>query len=230
PTVVYVEDRTSVQEDESGGAYKVDLQCVPSGWFVYDSMIWLKDGAVIYTETVIRYSAASEQRLQLNLTSPFRMENVSEFQGYYYCSVDLDNTYKPIYSPKLIVKFSGVHTFILHMKSEIPENSNYSDLDSLDLPFIEEFNKYLDVIYSNGSRLFLKDATCSGKDNHVSYRVVVFYCSRQLDTLTALVMAAPSTGARLRLVAHSAANFTDFTNRTDFLSLECSASSNEDGL
>ncbi|GBM61215.1 hypothetical protein AVEN_241594-1 [Araneus ventricosus] len=161
PTAVYVEDRTSIQEDESGGAYKVDLKCVPSGWFVYDSIVWLKDGAAIYRQKGDIFSIASEQRLQLNLTAPFRMENVSEFQGYYYCSVDLDNSYGPIFSPKLLVKFPGLHTFILHVKSEIPEKSNCSDLNSLQLPFIEEFNKFLGVLYSDGSRLFLKEVTCS---------------------------------------------------------------------
>ncbi|GBN65537.1 Dynein heavy chain 5, axonemal [Araneus ventricosus] len=45
----------------------------------------------------------------------------------------------------------------------------------------------------------------SGKDprrSRVFNRLVFSHCSRQLDTLTSLAMAAPSTGTRLRLVAH----------------------------
>ncbi|GBN84008.1 hypothetical protein AVEN_120457-2, partial [Araneus ventricosus] len=60
------------------------------------------------------------------------------------------------------LKESRVHTFILHMRSEIPENSNCSDLVFLELPFIGEFNKYLQANYQIGSRLFLKKVNCSG--------------------------------------------------------------------
>ncbi|GBM61196.1 hypothetical protein AVEN_241581-1 [Araneus ventricosus] len=152
PTAVYIEDRANVQEED--GTYKVDLRCVPSGWFAYDSIIWFKDGAPINTET-------SKQSLHLDLKSPFGMGKVSEFQGYYYCSVALDNPSKHIFSPKLLVKFPGLHTFVLHLKSKIPENSKCSDLVSLKIPVIGEFNKYLDALQSNESRLFLKNASCN---------------------------------------------------------------------
>ncbi|GBO16094.1 hypothetical protein AVEN_233669-1 [Araneus ventricosus] len=154
-TAVFIEDRTIVQDDKSGVSYEVDLECVPSGWFVWESIIWFKDGASIYTET-------SLQSLHLVLKAPFRMEIVSELQGYYYCSVALDNRSKHVFSPKMLVKFPGLHTFVLHMKSEVPGYGNCSDVISMELPFIEEFNKYLDVFYSDVSKLFLKDVNCSG--------------------------------------------------------------------
>ncbi|GBO17496.1 hypothetical protein AVEN_85003-1 [Araneus ventricosus] len=118
PTAVYIEDRANVQEED--GTYKVDLRCVPSGWFAYDSIIWFKDGAPINTET-------SKQSLHLDLKSPFGMGKVSEFQGYYYCSVALDNPSKHIFSPKLLVKFpesgeygrsTGGGSFLLETKIE----------------------------------------------------------------------------------------------------------------
>ncbi|GBM79777.1 hypothetical protein AVEN_267075-1 [Araneus ventricosus] len=105
-TAVYVEDRTRGQEVGSGGAYEVDLQCVPSGWFVWESITWFKDGAAIYDETF-------SQRLHLVLITPFTMEYVSEFQGYYYCSVDVERPSKLIFSPKLLVKFPGCASFYL---------------------------------------------------------------------------------------------------------------------
>ncbi|CAL1268774.1 unnamed protein product, partial [Larinioides sclopetarius] len=81
-TAVYIEDRTGVQ-NESDDVYEVFLKCVPSGWFLWGSIIWFKDGTAISTET-------SQQFLNLTLKAPFTMESISEFQGYYYCSVELD--------------------------------------------------------------------------------------------------------------------------------------------
>ncbi|GBM79774.1 Adhesion G-protein coupled receptor G4 [Araneus ventricosus] len=48
------------------------------------------------------------------------------------------------------------------MKSEIPGKIDCSYLVSLELPFIEDFNKYLDVLYGDGSKLFLKHVVCYG--------------------------------------------------------------------
>ncbi|KAF8788440.1 Adhesion G-protein coupled receptor G4 like protein [Argiope bruennichi] len=152
-TVVYLEDRTSARGKESNDVYGVDLQCIPSGWFVWSSVFWFKDGTNIYTNT-------SQKHLHLTLEAPIRMAEVSEFQGYYYCSADSVNPAEEIYSPKMLIKFPGAHTFVLHMKSEIAENGTCSDVISLKLPFIEELNKYLDALYSDGSGLFLKDVTC----------------------------------------------------------------------
>ncbi|GBN05349.1 hypothetical protein AVEN_176546-1 [Araneus ventricosus] len=43
----------------------------------------------------------------------------------------------------------------------------------------------------------------------VSYRVLVsYYCSRQLDPLTSLAMAEPSTATLLRLLDHNSNKFT----------------------
>ncbi|GBN60874.1 hypothetical protein AVEN_217043-1 [Araneus ventricosus] len=180
-TAVFIEDRTIVQEDKSGISYEVDLECVPSGWFVWESIIWFKDGASIYTET-------SLQSLHLVLKAPFRMEIVSELQGYYYCSVALDNRSKHVFSPKMLVKFPGLHTFVLHMKSEVPGYGNCSDVISMELPFIEEFNKYLDVLYSDVSKLFLKDVNCSG---FASSMVIV---KLEDDTITQPARAFESDG------------------------------------
>ncbi|GBN63406.1 hypothetical protein AVEN_3489-1 [Araneus ventricosus] len=151
-TAVYV--RTSVQSTLYGDP-TIDLYCEQSGWYKASSFKWFIDGAEIYGVYISTH-------LILNSRQGPEPQIISQFQGYYYCSVDLDNTSKPIFSSKLLIRYPGVHTFILHMRSEIPENSNCSDLVFLELPFIGEFNKYLQANYQIGSRLFLKKVNCSG--------------------------------------------------------------------
>ncbi|GBM38428.1 hypothetical protein AVEN_260811-1, partial [Araneus ventricosus] len=60
----------------------------------------------------------------------------------------------------------------------------------------------ISIVYCRSNNRFISSFSLekpNQRRSYVSYRVVV-YCSRKLDTLTSLAMAAPSTGTRL--VAH----------------------------
>ncbi|GBM90649.1 hypothetical protein AVEN_213567-1 [Araneus ventricosus] len=55
----------------------------------------------------------------------------------------------------------------------------------------------ISIVYRCSNRRFISSSGLAKQNqrlSYVSYRLVVFYCSRQLDTLTSLAMAAPSTG------------------------------------
>ncbi|GBM75361.1 Transposable element Tcb1 transposase [Araneus ventricosus] len=151
-TAVYV--RKGVQSSFSGDPI-IYVHCEQSGWHKQGSFTWFIDGYAVY-------GVYLSLHLRLNSRQGPVPRIISSFQGYYYCSVDSDNTSTPIFSPKVLIRYPGVHTFILHMRSKIPENSNCSDLVSLELPFVGEFNKYLQANYQVGSRLFFKKVNCSG--------------------------------------------------------------------
>ncbi|CAL1292801.1 unnamed protein product [Larinioides sclopetarius] len=153
-TAVYIEEKKSVQSSFSGSPI-ITLSCKQSGWYKALSFEWFKDGVAIY-------GVHLSLHLRFNLRMGPIPETMSEFQGYYYCSVDLDNSSKPIFSPQVLLRYPDIHTFTLHMKSEKPKNSSCSNLVSFELPFIGEFNQFLSTDHGKGSRLFLKKVICSG--------------------------------------------------------------------
>ncbi|GBO07486.1 hypothetical protein AVEN_116251-1 [Araneus ventricosus] len=61
----------------------------------------------------------------------------------------------------------------------------------------------ISTVYRRSNCRFISSSGFEKQNQRRSYRVVFFPFSRQLDSLTSLAVAAPSTGTRLRLVAHS---------------------------
>ncbi|GBN84570.1 hypothetical protein AVEN_224452-1 [Araneus ventricosus] len=61
----------------------------------------------------------------------------------------------------------------------------------------------ISIVYRRSNRRLISSSGLEKPNQRRSYRVVFFHCSRQLYSLTSLAGAAPSTGTRLRLVAHS---------------------------
>ncbi|XP_055937332.1 uncharacterized protein LOC129966790 isoform X1 [Argiope bruennichi] len=163
PTFVYIEDRTTKPTGEDVGIIsKLSLHCVPSGWFVSGSISWFKDGVLIEDPPY----EINMNRLTLSLKPTRNLMDILRFQGYYWCSVDQVYSYKQIFSPKVLFSFPGLHTFVLHMKSEVSEISNCSHSISLKLPYIDLLNKHLLEILPNGSVAVLRDASCTSSELH----------------------------------------------------------------
>ncbi|KAF8764009.1 Adhesion G-protein coupled receptor G6 like protein [Argiope bruennichi] len=96
-TSVYIDIGPEGHNLDDTNYYNVDLYCVPSGWFVSESVAWFKDG------DPVKHGIGKKQ-LSLILKAPFKLEKVSEFQGYYRCSVDDEIRYEQIFSSKVLVR------------------------------------------------------------------------------------------------------------------------------
>ncbi|GBN26586.1 Adhesion G-protein coupled receptor G4, partial [Araneus ventricosus] len=163
PTFVYIEDRTtSPTAEETGIISKLNLHCVPSGWFLSGSISWFKDGFLIEDPLY----EISMNRLSLSLKTTKNLMDILRFQGYYRCSIDREYPFKQVFSPKVLFKIPGLHTFVLHMKSEASEVSNCSHSISLKLPYADALNKHLLEILPKGSVAILRDASCTDSKLH----------------------------------------------------------------
>ncbi|GFR08937.1 adhesion G-protein coupled receptor G6 [Trichonephila clavata] len=165
PTLVYIEDRTLIDlsstKDYLDAIVNFRLHCVPSGWFVADSMVWLKDGIPVLSEP-------NSNQLVLTVKPYADLENIFDFQGYYWCSVAQEKSVKRVFSPKILFRLPGLHTFVLYMKLKVPDNSTCSNELSLKLPLIYKLNQYIHKTLSFGDflPLLLRNASCINSELH----------------------------------------------------------------
>ena len=103
PTQAYIEDRTKATDALSLRDYHTYLKnfkllCIPSGWFIKNSLHWLKDGDIVNV---------SSYELSFNVSSTIQIEQMLEYQGYYSCSVDQFYPIKRVYSANYLFKIPG---------------------------------------------------------------------------------------------------------------------------
>ncbi|GFU45468.1 adhesion G-protein coupled receptor G6 [Nephila pilipes] len=165
PTLVYIEDRTvrdlSSANDYLDSILNFRLYCVPSGWFVADSMSWIKDDIPLL-------SAPNSNHLVLTVNQSADLENIFDFQGYYWCSVALEKSIKRVFSPKVLFRLPELHTFALYMKLKVSDNSSCSNELSLKLPLIYKLNRYIHETLPSGDflPLHLRNVSCINSELH----------------------------------------------------------------
>ncbi|XP_035222353.1 uncharacterized protein LOC118195202 isoform X2 [Stegodyphus dumicola] len=111
PTVAYIEDRTQVTqnsstENETSLLGILDFRCVPSGWYLTNSVLWFKDGTSVTSD-------GDNSRL----TVPVFPWSIA-LQGYYWCSVEKEQPLERIVSSKILFRMPGVHTYALSLLSK----------------------------------------------------------------------------------------------------------------
>ncbi|GBM04005.1 hypothetical protein AVEN_99199-1 [Araneus ventricosus] len=158
---VYIEDKTELPaEEDSDDIHHANLKCIPFGWFVSDSVTWFKDGVALS-------SGSLEHFLNVTMKVPFEPNDILQFQGYYWCSVDIKIPYQQIYSPKILIRSPRLHTFVLYMKSEVEEITNCSHSLSYKLPYIDKLNEHLKEVFPEESWYALKDVRCTTSKMHI---------------------------------------------------------------
>ncbi|GIY80897.1 adhesion G-protein coupled receptor G6 [Caerostris darwini] len=161
-TLAYIEDRTISSlstEDSTKVIANFNLHCIPSGWFIFNSISWFKDDEAILSES-------NSNKFSLTIEYPFEWEDIF-VQGYYWCSVTQEIPIKEVISPKVLFKIPGLHTFVLSMKLKLPETSNCENLSSMDIPPISELNKLLhDILSDQFLPFLLKNTSCINSEVH----------------------------------------------------------------
>nr|XP_042901015.1 uncharacterized protein LOC107452101 isoform X1 [Parasteatoda tepidariorum] len=161
PTHAYIEDRTlplhsSTNFEES--ISKFDFRCVPSGWFLLNSISWYKDGDYLSP-------GFNTSRLTLFVESHSNLEHILSYQGYYWCSVDQLFPLKRIYSPKVLYRMPGVHTFILalYMDEDLQHHSCFKVRTETQLPpdFLQFFKDELPESFLHAQ---IRSKSCDNKD------------------------------------------------------------------
>ncbi|CAL1285037.1 unnamed protein product [Larinioides sclopetarius] len=168
PTSVHIDGTEEVDSDNEDFLI-ADLYCVPSGWFVSGSITWFKDSIALD-------SSISEKHLRLIVESSFRKlsaEKILQIQGYYWCSVDDEIPYKQIFSDKILVKIPDIHTFVLHVISELSNYAScYKALEMM-ISFNEELDLHLRKLFFNESMTAVKDIKCVGSALHIFYHIYI---------------------------------------------------------
>ncbi|KAF8763738.1 Adhesion G-protein coupled receptor G6 like protein [Argiope bruennichi] len=162
PVSVDIDDKTVFPNgNDSDLIPKLNYQCITNGWFVANSISWFKD------DDILRNSERIAVDLSLHIETGPTVDDSLKFQGYYWCSVDQELYITQIFSPKVLFKHPGWHTFVLYVMKEVPEFSNCSDLISQDIQFFLEFNENSrELLSSDNFFLYLKDASCIGSELH----------------------------------------------------------------
>lgn len=111
PIQAYIEDRNTVTDSSSFGDYHTyiknfKLKCIPSGWFIKNSMHWFKDGVLL---------DISSSELSFDISSTVSTPGVLEYQGYYSCSVDQIHPIKRVYSSDYLLKIPGIKDFLNYL-------------------------------------------------------------------------------------------------------------------
>ncbi|CAL1269308.1 unnamed protein product [Larinioides sclopetarius] len=160
PVSVDIEDKTILPiGNYSDLILNLNYQCIPTGWFVANSISWFKD------DIAIKISKGTELSLRIE-TGPTIDDSLTS-QGYYWCSVDQELYITPVFSSKVLFKHPGWHTFVLYMLTKVPEFSNCSHSLFQNVQFILEFNKnFRELLSSENFFLFLKDASCASSELH----------------------------------------------------------------
>ncbi|KAG8200819.1 hypothetical protein JTE90_006399 [Oedothorax gibbosus] len=159
-TKVYIEDRTNkkIQTNYSTSLQNLKFNCVPSGWFIANSVSWYKDGNLIL-------SNSDELRIYTEPTAT--LEDILPYQGYYWCSVDQYEPFERKQSLKLLFRLPGLHTFVLYMFSpdqffDDTDCSEYIKNFVMPSEFVEALSKSIELFES----AVLRDIKCEGSTIH----------------------------------------------------------------